>query len=42
MSWGINMVVVAFWFAGVIAIALLIRVIAAWRDYRRERDAEQR
>jgi len=39
MSWGINIVIAGFWIAGVIALGLLIRVIVAWRDYRRERNS---
>jgi membrane protein implicated in regulation of membrane protease activity len=42
VSWGINLVLAAFWLAGVFAIALLIRLIVAWRDYRRERDSAPR
>ena len=37
MSWGINIFLAAFWLGGVFAIALLIRLIVAWRDYRREK-----
>ena len=40
MTWLIGVLVAATFVGGVIGIATLLRVIVAWRDYRRERAGE--